>query len=177
MDAVRCTQAQQKPEVLAQTSAEAWLALTDSGKYGESWDQAASTFKGAVSRDQWVSQLTESPPRSAMNGFEATGKIRSSESLTGGHVPMLALTANAFDEDRNLCLDAGMRGFLTKPAPADLRGCHRTCRPPASPDPVHLAPSFCAPLRDLSPFQTALHTQFSRFSYRASPRLMAKYPP
>ncbi len=47
------TRAQQKPEELAQKSAEAWLALTDSGKYGESWDQAAST-----SRDQWISQLT-----------------------------------------------------------------------------------------------------------------------
>lgn len=52
------SRAQQKPEELAQKSAEAWLALTDSGKYGESWDQAASTFKGAVSRDQWISQLT-----------------------------------------------------------------------------------------------------------------------
>jgi Protein of unknown function (DUF4019) len=50
--------AQQKPEELAQKSAEAWLALSDSGKYGESWDQAASTFKGAISRDQWISQLT-----------------------------------------------------------------------------------------------------------------------
>jgi hypothetical protein len=52
------THAQQKPEELAQKSAEAWLALSDSGKYGESWDQAASTFKGAISRDQWISQLT-----------------------------------------------------------------------------------------------------------------------
>ncbi len=52
------THAQQKPDEHAQKSAEAWLALTDSGQYGESWDQAATTFKGAVSRDQWISQLT-----------------------------------------------------------------------------------------------------------------------
>jgi len=38
-------QAQQKPEQLAQQSAEPWLALVDSGKYGESWEQAAQFFK------------------------------------------------------------------------------------------------------------------------------------
>jgi len=52
------TQSQQKPEELAQKSAEAWLALTDSGKYGESWEQAASFFKDKVSRDQWIGSMT-----------------------------------------------------------------------------------------------------------------------
>jgi Protein of unknown function (DUF4019) len=46
-------QAQQKPEELAQQSAESWLALVDSGKYGESWEQAASIFKGAVTKEDW----------------------------------------------------------------------------------------------------------------------------
>lgn len=49
--------AQQKPEELAQKSAEAWLALTDSGKYAESWDESATAFKGAVTKDQWVDAL------------------------------------------------------------------------------------------------------------------------
>jgi hypothetical protein len=48
---------QQKPEELAQKSAETWLALVDAGKYADSWQEAASLFKGAVSRDQWVGQL------------------------------------------------------------------------------------------------------------------------
>ena len=39
------SQAQQKPEQLAQKSAELWLALVDSGKYAESWDAAAEFFK------------------------------------------------------------------------------------------------------------------------------------
>jgi len=52
------TQAE-KPEALAQKSAEAWLALTDSGKYAESWDQAASMFKSAVTREQWIDALKQ----------------------------------------------------------------------------------------------------------------------
>jgi hypothetical protein len=46
-------QAQQKPEDLAQQSAESWLALVDSGKYAENWEQAASIFKGAVTKEDW----------------------------------------------------------------------------------------------------------------------------
>ena len=52
------TQPQQKPEELAQKSAEAWLALTDSGKYAESWEQASSLFKTAVTQAKWVDMVT-----------------------------------------------------------------------------------------------------------------------
>jgi len=45
--------AQQKPEDLAQTSAESWLGLVDAGKYAESWDEAAQMFKRAVTKEQW----------------------------------------------------------------------------------------------------------------------------
>ena len=51
------TQSMQKPEALAQKSAEAWLALTDSGKYAESWEEAASVFKSNVGKDQWVTMV------------------------------------------------------------------------------------------------------------------------
>jgi Protein of unknown function (DUF4019) len=50
-------QAQQKPEELAQKSAEAWLALTDSGKYAESWDEASQLFKNAVTKEQWLEKV------------------------------------------------------------------------------------------------------------------------
>ena len=48
---------QQKPEELAQQSAESWLALVDAGKYGDSWDQAATIFKGAVTKADWQTKV------------------------------------------------------------------------------------------------------------------------
>jgi hypothetical protein len=53
-------QAQQKPEQFAQQSAESWLALVDSGKYGESWEQASQFFKATVTREQWQTALRAS---------------------------------------------------------------------------------------------------------------------
>ena len=48
------------------------------------------------------------------DGIEATRRIRAAEA-GGPRTPIIALTANAFDEDRDACIAAGMDGFLTKP--------------------------------------------------------------
>ena len=48
-----------------------------------------------------------------MDGMTATRKIRDGE--TSGHIPIIALTANAMTGDRELCEAAGMDGYLTKP--------------------------------------------------------------
>jgi hypothetical protein len=50
-------QAQQKPELLAQQSSDTWLALTDSGKYADSWQEASQPFKAAVTKEQWQGAL------------------------------------------------------------------------------------------------------------------------
>ena len=50
-----------------------------------------------------------------LDGYEATERIRQLDDPTKANVPILALTANAFEEDRKHALDAGMNGHVTKP--------------------------------------------------------------
>jgi len=53
-----------------------------------------------------------------LDGVETTRKIRAMEIGAGGHVPIMAMTANAFEEDRRKCFEAGMDGFVVKPVSA-----------------------------------------------------------
>ncbi len=50
-----------------------------------------------------------------MDGLEATQAIRAREKESGSHIPIVAMTAGALDEDRDRCLEAGMDAFLPKP--------------------------------------------------------------
>jgi len=51
-----------------------------------------------------------------VDGIEAARRIRAAEQAAGGvRTPIVALTANAFSDDREACLAAGMDAFLTKP--------------------------------------------------------------
>ena len=50
-----------------------------------------------------------------LNGYQATERIRQSESYVGKHTPIIALTAMVFSEDRVRCFEAGMDDYLVKP--------------------------------------------------------------
>ena len=50
-----------------------------------------------------------------MDGLQATMKIRSYARQDAQSLPIIALTANALDEEEHICLEAGMNARLTKP--------------------------------------------------------------
>lgn len=55
-----------------------------------------------------------------MNGLEATGQIRKLADPEKASIPIIAMTANAFVEDRQRCLEAGMNDHLGKPIDPEL---------------------------------------------------------
>ncbi len=73
-----------------------------------------------------ISKLLASPPDTydailmdiqmpRMNGYEATKKIRSFENRRLSEIPIVAMTANAFEKDRKMSAEAGMNGHVAKP--------------------------------------------------------------
>ena len=50
-----------------------------------------------------------------MDGYEATREIRGIENPNISNIPIIAMTANAFDEDKQRTQEAGMNGYVAKP--------------------------------------------------------------
>ncbi len=90
-------------------------------------------FQVDIARDgkQAVEKFSASPEESynvvlmdirmpVMNGLEATRKIRSLSRKDALTVPLIAMSANAFEEDKALAYGAGMNGYLVKPLETDV---------------------------------------------------------
>lgn len=54
-----------------------------------------------------------------MNGYEATKKIRNMDNLKKANIPVVAMTANAFESDKQMAFDSGMDGHISKPIDMD----------------------------------------------------------
>ncbi len=68
----------------------------------------------ALSRTKYAAVLMDCQ-MPEMDGFEATQAIRHMERSSRKHVPIIALTANVMQGDRERCLEAGMDGYVSKP--------------------------------------------------------------
>lgn len=93
------------------------LQLAKLGVEVEAVENGREAIKAA--RGQSFSLILMDCHMPEVDGYQATRAIRQHESHAGGHVPIIALTANALDDDHHACLDAGMDDFLSKPVKYD----------------------------------------------------------
>jgi CheY-like chemotaxis protein/HPt (histidine-containing phosphotransfer) domain-containing protein len=112
--AVRLLEKQGHEVVVASTGREALVALgMRPQKEGEEGGlQAPRAAEVAPPPFDLVLMDVQMPE---MGGFEATALIRAREKATGGHIPIIAMTAHAMKGDRERCLEAGMDGYVSKP--------------------------------------------------------------
>jgi len=82
--------------------------------YGVTTADNGAAALSALERDRFDLVLMD-VQMPEMDGIETTARIREREKVSGGHVPVLALTAHAMPGDRARCLAAGMDGYLMKP--------------------------------------------------------------
>jgi signal transduction histidine kinase/DNA-binding response OmpR family regulator len=78
----------------------------------ENGREAVTMFSEAPERYEMIFMDVQMPE---MDGYQATRRIRALEEESGGHIPIIAMTANVFKEDIDKSTEAGMDGHIAKP--------------------------------------------------------------
>jgi PAS domain S-box-containing protein len=99
------------------------VAETMLAQFGIEVHAAENGLEALELYDQWpYDMILMDLQMPVMDGLEATQLIRKQEQGSGRHTPIIALTANAMEGDRERCLHSGMDGYLSKPVTLERLG-------------------------------------------------------
>ena len=81
---------------------------------------AVAVDKVANSKDGYYDIILMDLQMPVMDGYKATSEIRTLPNRAQAGIPIVAMTANAFDTDRQKCLEAGMNAHVSKPIDVEV---------------------------------------------------------
>ena len=90
--------------------------LIEDGFKVEVAENGKKALQKIISRDPWYySAVLMDIQMPVMDGYEATERIRALTDRSKASIPIIAMTANAFKEDRKRAAESGMDAYITKP--------------------------------------------------------------